>query len=371
MIDLFKQDLLKQLSDEDYQQWCYDLMIIKRVVTAITSFKRFTDLFDSRQYYYLPNHQQQRQRLYHEYFKMPYDDLRDLANDFHYALSVVRKIDHYYPLDYYPLHFQVFFECVQARYLTRVDYDPRDLSPNFAERLNDCAFDIYQQMRQPKYKARLKQSVFLTSRQQRSLDQYIDQLFLRYSRIVAVRVDFGYHEDADASYELICEHRELLLRYLREKHQGDAQVGYVWKLEYGLRKGYHLHMVIFLDGSRVQESISHGKIIANHWSDVITEGEGVAFNCNANMDKYRRNGLGRMDYHDEDKISDLKFACQYLTKYDEYIELMHYGYQANQCSDDPTQRPVYSKLGRVFGKATLPPYIPHLGRPRSKGTVRL
>jgi hypothetical protein len=102
MINLVKQDELKQLPDEDYQQWCYDLMIIKRVVTAITSFKRFTDLFDSRLYYYLPNHQQRRQRLYHEHFKMPYDDLRGLANDFLYALSVVREIDQYYPLDYYP-----------------------------------------------------------------------------------------------------------------------------------------------------------------------------------------------------------------------------------------------------------------------------
>ena len=44
MINLVKQDELKQLPDEDYQQWCHDLMIIKRVVTAITSFKRFTDL---------------------------------------------------------------------------------------------------------------------------------------------------------------------------------------------------------------------------------------------------------------------------------------------------------------------------------------
>lgn len=370
MINLVKQDVLKQLPDEDYQQWCYDMMIIKRVVTAITSFKQFTDLFDSRQYYYLPNHQQHRQHLNHEHFKMPYDDLRYLANDFLYALSVVRKIDQYYPLDYYPLHFQIFFECVQAHYLTRFDYDPGDFSPYFAKRLNDCAFDIHQYMRQPECKARLKQSAQLASRQQRSLDQYIDQLFLRYSRIVAVRVDFGYHENADASYELIFKHRELLLRYLREKHQGDAQVGYVWKLEYGLRKGYHLHMVIFLDGSRVQESISHGKIIANHRNEVITEGEGVAFNCNAVMDNYYRNGLGRVDYHDEEKIRDLKFACQYLTKYDEYIELMHYGYQANQYCDDPTRRPIYSELGRVFGKAKLSPYIPNLGRPRSRMATR-
>ena len=55
MINLDKQDLLKQLSQQDYEQWCHDLMIIKRVVTEIASFKKFRDIFDSREYYYFPS----------------------------------------------------------------------------------------------------------------------------------------------------------------------------------------------------------------------------------------------------------------------------------------------------------------------------
>ena len=366
MINLNKQDLLKQLSQQDYEQWCHDLMIIKRVVTEIASFKKFRDIFDSREYYYFPCYQQDRSRFRYGEVERLYDDLRDLANDFFYAISVVRNLDRYYPLEYYPLHLRVFIECVERYALTRTAYDPTDISPYFADRLNDCAFDMYEQIRLLENKTALKRAKELTSRQRRSTEEYIDQLILQYSRLIAVRVDFGYSENADTSYELISEHRDVLLRYLREKHAGDAQVGYVWKLEYGLKKGYHLHMMIFLDGSRVQESVSHGKIIANHWIEVITEGEGVAFNCNAVMQNYQRNGIGRVDYYNAAKIRDLKFACQYLTKYDEYIELVHYGYQVNQCCDDPNQKPVYSELKRVFGKAKLPAYIPHLGRPRSK-----
>lgn len=364
MIDLYKQDLLKQLSDEDYQQWCNDLMIIKRIVIAINRYKRFKDIFDSRLCYYLPNYSRFGSRIYSD---ESYDDPRNLANDFLYGISVLRKIDDYYPLEYYPLYLRIFIDCVDAGQLTRVHYDPANISPIFADRLNDCMFEIHQELRKNENRIALKRVKEITSRQRLSVEEYIDRLILCFSRLLVVRVDFGYCEDADTSYELISKHRDVLLRYLREKHDGGVQVGYIWKLEYGLKKGYHLHMMIFLNGSLVQESISHGKLIANHWIQVITEGKGVAFNCNAIMSRYQRNGIGRVDYYDIDKINALKFACEYLTKYDEYIELVHYGYQTNQCIDDPTRQPIYTKLNRVFGKAKPPTYIPHLGRPRSKG----
>lgn len=369
MINLYKQDLLKQLSKDDYELWCHDLAVIKRVVTAIASSKSFKYIFDCRKYYYIPDYAQDTAGLRYVDAFMPYSDLRGLANDFLYSISVVRGVEQYYPLEYYPLHLRVFIDCAEEDHLTRTHYDPANISSTFANRLNNCAYDIYQQMKCLENRAEIKRAKALSSRQKCSAENYIDQLVLRYSRLIAIRIDFGYREDAEVSYELISEHREVLLRYLREKHLGNAFAGYIWKLEYGLKKGYHLHMMIFLDGSQVQESVSHGKIIANHWVTEITEREGTAFNCNAGMESYRYKGIGRVDYHDFHKVGNLKYACRYLTKYDEFLELVHYGYQVNQnCSDvdDPVRQAIFSKLGRVFGTARLPQYIPQLGRPRSK-----
>lgn len=367
MINLYKQDLLNQLSDDEYQLWCHDLAVIKRVVTMITSFKSFEEVFLNTNSYYIPDYWKDGNLKYVDHYQ-PYRNLADLADNFLYGISVMDRVEKYYPLEYYPLHLRVFIDWIEQYTFERTQYNPKNLSRTLVERLNDCIYDIRQDMKSLRHTTELKRMREQSLRQKRSMEKYIDQLLLRFSRLIAIRVDFGYREDAEASYELISEHREKLLRYLRERHCGDAFAGFIWKLEYGLRKSYHLHTMIFLDGSKVQESISHGKLIGQHWIDEITEGEGVTYNCNAHMDKYQHCGLGRVDYHDRRKVENLKYACRYLTKYDEFLELVHYGYQAEQHyhQDDPLSQQITSKLGRVFGTARLPPYVPQLGRPRSK-----
>lgn len=365
MIDLFKQETLRELSNDDYALWSHGLAVIKRVVHTIATMRSFKEVFEYRCSYYLPDYKHR--QAYKRYVDpvMPYHDLRDLAEDFLYGISVVRWIEQHYPLEYYPLYLRVFIDYVDEYTFIRTNYRWVNFPDRFIDRLNDCLYDIHTEMKTDRNRLELKRIKDLSSRQKRKVDDYIDQLLVQYSRLVAIRIDFGYREDADASYELISDHREKLLRYLREQHIGDAFVGYIWKLEYGLRKSYHLHTMIFLNGSKIQESISHGKLIGNHWVDKITEGEGTTFNCNAQMEQYKHCGIGRVDYYDTDKTSDLKYACRYLYKYDEFLELVHYGYQA-ECTDDPLIQPIHSELGRVFGTARLPKPKIQLGRPRRK-----
>lgn len=365
MIDLFKQETLRELSNEEYALWSHGLAVIKRVVHAIATMRSFIEVFEYRYSYYVLDYKYKQAYLRYVDPVMPYHDLRDLAEDFLYGISVVRWIKQHYPLEYYPLYLRVFIDYIGEYALTRTNYRYGNFSDHFIDRLNDCLYDIYKEMRNDLNRLELKRVKDLGSYQKRKLNAYIDQLLMHYSRLIAIRVDFGYQEEAEASYELISDHRERLLRYLREQHADNAFVGYIWKLEYGLRKTYHLHTMIFLDGSKIQESISHGKIIGNHWIDKITEGMGTAFNCNAQKEQYKHCGIGRVDYYDTDKISDLKYACRYLYKYDEFLELAHYGYQA-ECTDDPLIQPIHSELGRVFGTARLPKPKIQLGRPRRK-----
>lgn len=360
MINFHRHELLKQLDDADFALWQHDLAIINRLVNAIAAFRQPQDVFQYRDSYYIPDyyHSGSNRRYVNPY--KPYPSHYDMALDFLYAISVMHNIEKYYPLQRYPIYLEVFTDCIKASELWRSPYEQKWFGQVLVDRFNDCIADIHWVMNSPANKAELKRVKDKTRRQVRKVETYIDELFLRYSRLLAVRLDFGYGENADSSYELISDHRDKLLRYLREQHIGDALTGYIWKLEHGLRKGYHLHTMLFLDGSRVQQDITHGRIICDHWNNQITQGEGTAFNCNAKKDEYKHCGIGMVSHNDHLKRIDLKYACHYLTKPDEFIELMHYGYQSACDEGSMSSLP---KL-RVFGTGQLPPLKPRMGRPR-------
>jgi hypothetical protein len=101
MINLYKQDLLNQLSDDEYQLWCHDLAVIKRVVTMITSFKSFEEVFLNTKSYYIPDYWKDGNLKYVDHYQ-PYRNLADLADNFLYGISVMDRVEKYYPLEYYP-----------------------------------------------------------------------------------------------------------------------------------------------------------------------------------------------------------------------------------------------------------------------------
>jgi hypothetical protein len=56
MINLFKQQKLRELSNDDYALWGHAMAVIKRVVNAIASMRNFKDIFHYGQRYYLPSY---------------------------------------------------------------------------------------------------------------------------------------------------------------------------------------------------------------------------------------------------------------------------------------------------------------------------
>ncbi len=108
------------------------------------------------------------------------------------------------------------------------------------------------------------------NKNRQSLHDYIHQLFESYSRLLVIRLDLSYKtsgvmewlgnpleesKDSDRrsiTVDDVIAHREQFIEHLREKF-GKALKGYVWKLEYGSRKGYHYHTIVFLDGAKYRE----------------------------------------------------------------------------------------------------------------------
>lgn len=161
---------------------------------------------------------------------------------------------------------------------------------------------------------------------QQSIEQYIDKCFALHSRLLILRVDFGYRLNVFPDMDVTMRHRDKLVRYLRETYKQlhhNAYIGLLWKLEYGHDKGYHLHTLIVLDGSKVQQDVTHAMIIGDYWTDHITDGDGLYYNCNADKDKYRRCGIGMVNYWDQQKRDYLlNDAASYLAKDDQLLQEM-------------------------------------------------
>ena len=200
----------------------------------------------------------------------------------------------------------------------------------------------------------------LITKNYQSMTSYIDNLFSRYARLLVVRIDLAYRKDVDVrfmneaeihqKYLQAVEDREHLFRNMRSNRLFNHMIGYIWRLEYGNEKGFHYHFIFFYDGSAVQQDITISRLIGEYWVNVITQGRGLYYNCNAHKEEYKYCGIGMINWNNFELIANLKLAAQYLAKPDEYIS-------AFMTDID---------IGRTFGRGTLKERIETRGRPRNQ-----
>lgn len=187
-----------------------------------------------------------------------------------------------------------------------------------------------------------------------SATEYVDAILNCHSKIEVVRVDLAYAKECsrDVSLERLGEDITHLLANRRGKPSIFADmVGYMVKSEYAESKGAHAHALFIYDGNKVRKGAYKGNQIGGYWRENITAGDGVFHNCNMNMGKYDKCGVGRVDYSDEDKISILKG------------EVVGY-----MCKDDQDIRDIkQTGRERAFRRGTVPRRKSNAGRPRSNG----
>lgn len=218
--------------------------------------------------------------------------------------------------------------------------------------LTDLATRIKEKTKKGEFRVALNNHRRSSNKNTRESIKYIRSLLSNHSRILALRIDLGYQRSIRAKHknskilEIAKTQRSEMFKHLKS-HFKSSLLGYIWKLEYGLEKGYHYHVMLFLDGSQKRQDVTIAKIIGEHWNNKITKGEGNYFNCNAQKETYGKYlGIGMISHADHEKIRNLEKAATYLSKADYYASLI-------------------TKGGRTFGKGNMPSerYKP-LGRPR-------
>ncbi len=177
------------------------------------------------------------------------------------------------------------------------------------------------------FRKRLANTQRAANKNRQSLLRLIEQLFAQYARLLVIRVDFSYQLQykRTITHARIEQDREAFLRQRRSHPLFKSLAAYAWKLEYGIEKGLHLHMLFFFDGAKVREDITLAQQLGQLWLET-TQGQGLVYNSNLTACKQFAdspdNALGMVSHDDRTKLKALTGkVVTYLTKLDEYVAL--------------------------------------------------
>ncbi len=207
-----------------------------------------------------------------------------------------------------------------------------------------------------KYKARRTEA----GRMAADYGSYMDALFERYSRLVVLRVDFLYQKKFSDSIT-IAEVADDLAHFQENRRCNKIlrfMVGFVTKIEYGIEKGLHVHVIMLFDGSR-RDGRKHVQLamqIGEYWKEVVTKGRGDYWNVNAKIEDFKRLnrcGIGLFNASDTDLRENLKkYVVGYLCKSSQYVRFKD------------------REKTRLIRRGVLPKKrLVKLGRPRAQGQV--
>lgn len=173
---------------------------------------------------------------------------------------------------------------------------------------------------------------------------YVRGLFRRHAKIMIVRIDLSYAKGVEVDIDTAQKHRDRLFSNARKNKIFKEMIGFIWKMEFGILKGYHHHVILFFDGSKVREDVTYAKMVGEYWKYKITNGDGLYYNCNAVKNKYSKCGIGLLTHRDKDKMQGLDEAVKYLTITDKFIKIKMSGIRRTFGKGQVKERPV--KLGR-------------------------
>ena len=234
-----------------------------------------------------------------------------------------------YPIHDFNPYCTIFMDNVERMKIDRYS-NTKEFYGNEAEevvkKLNDFVQSIRGESNSKEFLVRMNSYHRASNKNYRELKSYIDCLFEKYSRLLIVRIDLSYFKgfsqsSPDRGYSLVRRHRKRLFRNARYNALFKERVGYAWKLEYGAEKGFHYHVLLFFNGASRFSDVWIAKEIGEYWKNVVTDGEGLYFNCNARKGAYRSCGIGMVHYGDKDARRGLDDLSVYLTKVDYYLKL--------------------------------------------------
>ncbi|MFM0526418.1 inovirus-type Gp2 protein [Paraburkholderia strydomiana] len=156
----------------------------------------------------------------------------------------------------------------------------------------------------------------------RAMMRYVRWCFRKRRRIFVIRMDLYYRTEfaGKVSIEQAKEHHALFVNRLRAlKDVQTDLVGGIWKLEWTERKGHHVHWVLMLDGSLVQDAWKWSDLIDEQWRSAVPLDGGYS-HC-GNRDQHKKVGTGMIHIDNEPEKFEIfeKEVIGYLAKKDQAL----------------------------------------------------
>lgn len=252
---------------------------------------------------------------------------------------------------YIQLFYRTVFEVMGED--CRFPNDPVDTHP-----LGKCGADLFNEVilrirgktNEAAFKKQVRRIADNLKRGEKSVFEYVNALFERFARLLVLRIDL-HMPIAEAGSDRVALAQQYFERFLNNKRGNKLfqhVVGYIWKLEEGESRGAHYHVVLFLQGAKVEKDIFICTEIGEYWKRV-TKGKGTYFNVNARIPDYRVKGIGigvgMINHYETEKRENLGRIIKYFFKREQYLSSKRLA------------------KTRVFGKGEMPKRSV-LGRPR-------
>ncbi len=288
---------------------------------------------------------------------------RRLANHLRLMAAMTdRRIANLFPMCELEPHVAVFLDCFTDLLGTPAlqQYATYARAEEVVARLNAGVQRLRNRVRSDTFQRKLDDLRRSIHKNGKSVRDYLDALFAVYGKLLVVRVDLSYksreyQDDPQAAQEAVAQaiqDRALFIQRLKHHAIAEHMVGYVWKLEYGLYRGPHLHLMLIFDGQKARMDGMYARMAGELWVQV-TQGRGEFYNCNAHKERYGQAlGIGMVTYDDAQKRARLQVAGAYLVEVDLVRRLRVGG------------------TYRLLGRGEMPAVEPvRKGRPRAKGDV--
>ena len=155
------------------------------------------------------------------------------------------------------------------------------------------------------------------------------------SRILVVRIDLEYalngaEEGAHPlfsenphnqfSLDIFLQDRNRFINNFRDKalHGGIAEhlLEWGWKIEYGEKRGWHMHCVFIFNAAKVRSAWYYAMQIGEMW-ERLTEGRGTYHNCHKDLGKYGQCCLGENKRGDLAAAKGFEYFANYLAMDDQ------------------------------------------------------
>lgn len=191
--------------------------------------------------------------------------------------------------------------------------------------LNGFVDDVRFECRSKLFKESIRRYYRSADENYKELMKCIHALMVRYKKLLVLRMDYGYIKPdawpvscASVDYIDFRNHRDVLLKNTNKRFYRNL-VGYAWRIEYGMKKSFQIHVVYFFQGCHQEDGDALSRRLGDFWSSDITNGEGLYYDCSNFLGGCKRAGTGVINIDDIRGEAALKDAALYMTKSDYLI----------------------------------------------------